>query len=155
MKTIDPRTMGLLVSDMNTIGPRTMGAWPRTIGLSISDFNTIALSISDFTTIALGLTPNVRCSAARAGGRGTAGGGRAGGRAGAGGRARAGGRAGGRGRSDGRGLSGGCQGQRLVVNSNVMVRGQFNLPPMAFIALVVAAQWAQRSISGDVSGRDE
>ena len=56
-----------------------MGAWPRTIGLSISDFNTIALSISDFNTIALGLTPNVRCSAARAGagGRARAAGGRA------------------------------------------------------------------------------
>ena len=76
--------MGLLVSDMNTIGLRTMGAWPRTMGLSISDFNTITLSISDLNTmapatIALGLTPNVRCSAARAGGS------RAGGRCGGGG----------------------------------------------------------------------
>ena len=106
--TKDPRTMGLLVSDMNTIGPRTMGGrgleqwacwfqiWTQyrpsnngpvdfrscikqwnhvtqilhqTIEPRDPDFNTIALSISDFTTIALGLTPNVRCSAARHGER--------------------------------------------------------------------------------------
>ena len=56
------------------------------MALLISDPATMGLSISDFNTIALGLTPNVRCSAAQAGGRSTAGGGRhAGGRAAGGG----------------------------------------------------------------------
>ena len=33
-----------------------------------------------------------------------------------------------------------CQGQRQVVKSSVSVRGQFNLPPMAFIALAITVQ---------------
>ena len=47
------------------------------MALLISDPATMGLSISDFTTIALGLTPNARCSAAQAGAaRRAAGGGR-------------------------------------------------------------------------------
>ena len=120
----DHTTMALLVSDLRTIDPRTMG-------LLISDLATIGLSISDLTTIAL--TP---------GGRRTAGGGCAGGRARAG--------AGGRDTTIAPWHNGlahymrGVDEAFSVVNSNVTVRGRLNPPSMAFIAVVVAAQWAQR-----------